>query len=83
MRGSRVEPIPTYYCSATAISAVPNKVIYFGVLSTYWVQLDLLSMSVSQTMDFLVDGQVSTFCPDQHVAMVLTLIASHKLTQSL
>ena len=34
-------------------------------------------------MDFLIDGQISSFCRDQLEAMLLTLIMLHKLTQSL
>ena len=34
-------------------------------------------------MDFLIDGQISSFCPDQHEGKILTLIMLHKLTQSL
>jgi hypothetical protein len=34
-------------------------------------------------MDFLIDGQISSFCPDQHEGELLTLIMLHKLTQSL
>jgi hypothetical protein len=34
-------------------------------------------------MDFLIDGQISSFCPDHTEAMLLTLIMLHKLTQSL
>ena len=34
-------------------------------------------------MDFLIDGQISSFCPGQHEAALLTLVISHKLTQSL
>ena len=34
-------------------------------------------------MDFLIDGQISSFCLRQHEAALLTLIISHKLTQSL
>jgi hypothetical protein len=34
-------------------------------------------------MDFLIDGQISSFCPDQLEAMLLTLIMLGKLTQSL
>jgi hypothetical protein len=33
-------------------------------------------------MDFLIDGQISSFCPDQLEAMFLTLIMLHKLAQS-
>ena len=33
-------------------------------------------------MDFLIDGQVSSFCPNHTEAMLLTLIMQHKLTQS-
>ena len=34
-------------------------------------------------MDFLIDGQISLFCPDQHEGELLTLIMLHRLTQSL
>ena len=34
-------------------------------------------------MDFLIHGQISSFCPDQHGGKLLTLIMLHKLTQSL
>ena len=34
-------------------------------------------------MDFLIDGQISSFCHGQDEAAFLTLIISHKLTQSL
>ena len=34
-------------------------------------------------MDFLIDGQISSFCPDQHGSKPLTLIILHKLTQFL
>ena len=34
-------------------------------------------------MDFLIDGQISSFCPDQLEAMLLTLIMLHKITESL
>ena len=30
-------------------------------------------------MDFLIDGQISSFCLRQHEAALLTLIISHKL----
>ena len=39
--------------------------------------------SVELDMDFLKDGQISSFCPDQHEGELLTLIMLHKLTQSL
>ena len=35
------------------------------------------------TMDFLIDGQISSFCPGHHGGKILTLIMLHKLTQSL
>ena len=38
---------------------------------------------VALCMDFLIDGQISSFCPDQHEGGILTLITLHKLTQSL
>ena len=34
-------------------------------------------------MDFLIDGQISSFCPDQHEGKLLTIIMLDKLTQSL
>ena len=34
-------------------------------------------------MDFLIYGQISSFCPDQPKGKLLTLIILHKLTQSL
>ena len=37
---------------------------------------------VRYTMDFLIDGQISSFCPGQHEAALLNLIISNKLTQS-
>jgi hypothetical protein len=38
---------------------------------------------VSLVIDFLIDGQISSFCPDKHEAKLLTLIMLHKLTQTL
>ena len=38
---------------------------------------------IDLVMDFLIDGQISSFCPDQLEVMFLTLIMLHKLTQSL
>ena len=34
-------------------------------------------------MDFLIDGQISSFCPGHHGGWLLTLIMQRKLTQSL
>ena len=34
-------------------------------------------------MDFLIDGKISSFFPDQHGGKLLTLIILYKLTQSL
>ena len=34
-------------------------------------------------MDFLIDGQISSFCTGHHGGWLLTLIMLHKLTQSL
>ena len=39
--------------------------------------------SVRLFMDFLIDEQISSFCPGQHGGKLLTLIMLHKLTQSL
>ena len=47
---------------------------------TYKICCEIL---VRLGMDFLIDGQISSFCPGQHEAALLTLIISHKLTQSL
>ena len=45
----------------------------------------LATILIPSGMDFLIDGQMhrqmSSFCPDQPEAMVLTLIMLHKLTQ--
>jgi hypothetical protein len=41
---------------------------------------DVFKGSVYLDMDFLIDGQISSFCPDQLEAMLLTLIMLHKLT---
>ena len=38
---------------------------------------------VSLHMDFLIDGQISSFCPGHHGGWLLTLIMQRKLTQSL
>ena len=38
---------------------------------------------VTLAMDFLIDGQISSFYPDQPEGKLLTLIMLHKLTQSL
>ena len=34
-------------------------------------------------MDFLIDGQISSFCPGHHGGKLLTLTMLHKITQSL
>ena len=34
-------------------------------------------------MDFLIDGQINSFCPDHTESMLLILIMQHKLTQYL
>jgi len=42
-----------------------------------------LGSRISLDIDFLIDGQISSFCPDQPGGWLLTLIMLHKLTQSL
>ena len=51
-----------------------------------WNQMTCMYIEIKHVrpyMDFLIDGQISSFCPGQHEAALLTLIMSHKLTQSL
>jgi hypothetical protein len=43
----------------------------------------LLLQMVKLIMDFLIDGQISSFCPDQLEAMLLTLTMQNKIPQSL
>ena len=43
----------------------------------------LSAFQVILLIDFLIDGQISSFCPDQHKVKLLTRIMLHKLTQSL
>mgnify|MGYP006975729378 CR=1 FL=1 len=39
--------------------------------------------AVSLFMDLLIDGQISSFCPNQHGGKLLTVVMLHKVTQSL
>ena len=41
------------------------------------------STFIHLVMEFLIDGQISSFCPDQPEGQLLNLILLHKLTQSL
>ena len=45
--------------------------------------LDLDAYSMGLGMDFLKDGQISSFCLDQPEGKLLTSIMLHKFTQSL
>ena len=55
----------------------------FQLFSIHFLNSVLHNLAVRSAMDFLIDGQISSFCPDQPEAMLLTLIMLHKLTQSL
>ena len=43
----------------------------------------LRKVCMKLAIGFLIDGQISSYCPDQHGSELLTLIMLHKLTQSL
>ena len=60
----------------------PN--MYSQNLTSYRVHhIHITGYELTLGIDFLIDGQISLFCPDQHEAKFLTLIMLHKLTQSL
>ena len=48
-----------------------------------YVSKKLEENAVVLDMDFLIDGQISSFCPGHHEGWLLTLIMQRKLTQSL
>ena len=62
-----------------------SQIIFWQLkfFSTSYCLQGTIRRSDYSIIDFLVDGQISSFCPNQHEAKLLTLIMLHKLTQSL
>ena len=54
-----------------------------SALCTNLLRTALLDSGVALALDFSIDGQISSFCPDQLESMLLTLLMLHKLNKSL
>ena len=73
------------------LDASGNQLLFFPVSLSGLENLNSLNLSSNKIsaipdglgMDFLIDGQISSFCPGHHGGWLLTLIMQGKLTQSL